>query len=179
MPRQSDTARPAGQGGVTSLELIEREAAAVSTDELSQRAAKATDMERAFARALVGEAAGNTSRAAELAGYRGAANKVGPRVAKRPQVRALIAILQRDAIADFVEHTPAGQALAARQRGRLTEADHQAELARETLEHLSAVAYSDITELVEWDDNGPRFKNSASLPVHARRAVQSVTRVRS
>ena len=167
---------PAPTSGPT-LEAIEHEAADTPSEDLHTLAAKATAKERAFAEALVGDAAGNTSRAAELAGYRGAPNKVGPRVAKRPHVRALVALLQREAIADFVEHTPAGQALAERQRARAAEADHHAELARETLEHLTAVGFADITELVEWDDAGPRFKDSKTVPEHARRAVQSVSRV--
>lgn len=163
--------------GTTKLQTMEQEAGEVPIDELRALAARASAKERAFAEALVGEAAGNASRAAALAGYKGAPNKVGPRVAKRAHVRALVALLQREAIADFVEHTPAGQAVAERHQARLTTADHHAELARDTLEHLCAIGFSDITEVVEWDDAGPRFRDSGTLPEHVRRAVASVTRV--
>lgn len=139
-----------------------------------------TELERRFAEAYVGEAAGNASRAAELAGYRAKPSKAGAVALARPHVAALIAELQQRAVAAYAA-TPSGQAVLERTRVRAEASERHADLAERNLEELSAVGFSDITEVVRWqtvgDDLRIRFVNSQQLPERVRRSIASVTKV--
>lgn len=138
-----------------------------------------TELERRFVEAYVGEAAGNASRAAELAGYRGKPSKAGARALARPHVRELLAELARQAVATFAT-SPQGAALVERSQARAEAADRHAELAQRNLEELSAIGFSDITEVVRWQPSHEglviTFVASDLLPERVRRAIASVTK---